>query len=291
MRYLTTTALAALMTVTLATDAEARRGGGTKEVLEFVAPTNLIDTGGAVLSLCHLVEKNTFVGISIFSTSQGYALATDKCEVDNFYPLETAEFQALQSEGRIAAELPAEPSIGLVRTLWKYTFLGFVWTAIAVAALMALRVKMRTRKRRKEIGKVSKVALNTLDAMCHVAKTDGHIDAEEIRAIAAASEKLTGTAFEHEKIEKMIELSEKKLPPKAFDRFTKGLRPSEYDTVMRGVLMVSAVDGNLAKEELDFIGNLAAVLKVSQGEILAMLDELTGKTARPSPDMGSAQPA
>jgi len=283
MRTLVLGLLACALFTNAPTPADAGRGGGTQEIFEFVSTTELIDADGNDLALCHLIKQNTAFGLPILSTSKGYALAVNNCETETYYKFTSAELMEAQAEGLIATDIPAEPSIGLVRTIWKYTFLSLVGLAILFGIGISLQRKFKTSKRRKKMGNATNVALNTLDAMCHIAKVDGDVDASEIRLISDISEKLTGTAFSDEKILEMIDLSDARLSPKEFSRFSKGLKPSEYRTVMQGVMMVAAADGQMAEDEKKFIGNLSASLKMPQNEVVSMLRDLLGGDNRTQP--------
>ncbi len=256
------TAALGLGLMLLATGAEARGGGGSAEFMDFVADTTIppSETGGAQVSLCHLVKKHTAIGIPLFYQSEGYVLAENRCDTESYYSFTAEEFTLAQTLGMIPTDIPAAPSISLSRRI-PTIILGLI---IALAIGAGINQARRKKARLAEMGDVDPFAQRMLEVLCHAAKSDGSADAGEIATIAAIAKQLTGTQFDAEKIARMISLCEKSLQPAQFKKFANGLTDQQKDAVLRGTLMVLAADGQVGREEQKFLNGLAGGLAVTQ---------------------------
>jgi uncharacterized membrane protein YebE (DUF533 family) len=259
-----------------ATGAMARGGGGSAEFMDFVADTTIppAETGGAQVSLCHLVKKHTAIGIPLFYESEGYVLAENRCVTESYYSFTAEEFTLAQSLGMIPTDIPQAPSISLSRRI-PTIILGLVIAALIGAGINRAR---RTKARVAEMGDVNPFAQRMLDVLCHAAKSDGATDAREVATIAAIAGQLTGTQFDAEKITRMIGLSEKSLQPAQFKKFAKDLTDDQKDALMRGALMVLAADGQVGRDEQKFLNGLAGGLAVTQSRF----DQIMASMQRPA---------
>jgi tellurite resistance protein len=273
-RYLVGTLAAALMA--MGTTAEARGGGGSAEFMDFVADTTIppAETGGVQVALCHLVKKHTAIGIPLFYQSEGYVLAENRCDTDSYYSFTAEEFALAQSLGMIPTDIPDAPAISFARRI-PTIILGLLVLALIGAGINQAR---RKKARLAEMGSVSPFAQRMLDVLCHAAKSDGATDAREVATIAAIAGQLTGTAFDADKVARMIGLSEKNLQPAQFKKFAKDLTEDQKDAVMRGALMVLAADGQVGKDEQKFLNGLADGLAVTQSRF----DQIMVSLQRPA---------
>lgn len=256
------TAALALGLMLPATGAAARGGGGSAEFMDFVAETSIppSETGGAQVSLCHLVKKHTAIGIPLFYQSEGYVLAENRCETESYYSFTAEEFTLAQTLGMIPNDIPAAPSISLARRV-PTIILGLLVLGLIGAGINQAR---RKKARMAEMGDVSPFAQRMLEVLCHAAKSDGATDAREVSTIAAIAGQLTGTQFDAEKITRMIALCEKNLQPAQFRKFAKDLTDDQKDAVMRGALMVLAADEQVGRNEQKFLNGLGGGLAVTQ---------------------------
>lgn len=269
-----------------ATKADAAGLGKNQEILEFIAETAILETSGDALALCSLVRERTVFGTRVLSTSKGYALATNRCEANAYYPFSTVQLANAQSAGFISKDIPSKSWISRVQPIWKYVLLTLIGLVIVLAGRTRIKEALDTAKQRRQTKAVGAVARNTLDAMCHVAKVDGTVDKAEIKLIVALNEELNGDTFTADQIHEMIERSDANLPPSGFSRFTKGLQPSDYCTIMRACLMVAAADGTMTNDERRFISTLSSKLQISDQEVANILRQLVGKKRQ-----SAAQPA
>jgi DnaJ-domain-containing protein 1 len=271
-----TTAAIALAMINLATAAEARRGGGSEEFMDYVADIAIpaAESGGEQLYLCHLVKKHTAIGIPLYYESEGYALATNRCNTDSYFAFTPAEFTDAQAAGLIAADVAATPSISLSRRI-PTIILGLIVALLIGAVIQKSR---RKKARLAEIGSVPPFAQRMLEVLCHAAKSDGVTDAREVATIAVIAEQMTGTRFDAEKIARMIGLSEKSLQPSQFKKFAKDLTDVQKDAVMRGALMVLAADGQVGRDEQTFLNGLAGGLAVTQSRF----DQIVASMQQPA---------
>ncbi len=290
MRILMTALMATTVLATATHQAEAARGG-TQENLEFVADTQFSDNTGAALSLCHLVRQKTVFSIPLHTSSKGYALAPNGCETESYFPFTAQDLAAAQADQMLAGTIPAEPSIGPVRTASNYALLGFGGFVLLFGLKNWLGQKFSGGRKATGTGKTSQLSINALDAMCHMAKADGQVDGSEVTLIAAAAQKLTGMTFAPDRVAQMIDRSQTGLTELDCARFAHGLNRDELRMVLRGVIMVATADGRMAAAESDFLSNLSAAFNVSQAEVLNIMKSVMGIAPAPVQMPTNAAPA
>ncbi len=276
--------LKTMMTVVLslgmgffATDAEARRGGGgSAEFLEFVATTTIppAETGGAQVSLCHLIKKQTAMFIPYWYESKGYALAENRCDTESYYPLSAEDFTRAQSLGMIPTDTPMAPSIGLARRI-PTILLGLL---VAFGIMVVIQQTRRKKARLAEMGNVTPFEQRMLDVLCHAAKSDGVTDDRELATIATIAAQVTGNPITVDQARRMVDLSEKNLTSAAFAKFGKGMSDVQKDGLMRGALLVLAADGQVSSAEQKFLNGLAGGLAVTQSRF----DQIMASLQRPA---------
>ncbi len=259
-----------------ATEADARGGGGSAEFMDFVADTTIppAETGGAQVSLCHLVKKHTAIGIPLFYESEGYVLAENRCVTESYYSFTAEEVTLAQSLGMIPTDIPAAPSISLARRI-PTVILGLL---IAFGIFAVINQARRKRARLATMGNVSPFAQRMLEVLCHAAKSDGATDDREVATITAIAAQITGDAVTADQVRRMIDLSEKNLQPAAFAKFAKGMTDDQKDGLMRGALMVLGADGQVGKAEQKFLNGLAGGLAVTQSRF----DQIMASMQRPT---------
>ncbi|NJM84166.1 MAG: hypothetical protein HC844_18505 [Tabrizicola sp.] len=113
-------AVAGLATICLATTAEARRGGGgsyefMEYVADFKAPAEATD--GKQLYLCHLIKDYHALFVPLYYQSEGYVLAENRCDTENYYDFTAAALAEAKAAGALPADLPDAPSISLARRI------------------------------------------------------------------------------------------------------------------------------------------------------------------------------
>ena len=275
MRFLLLPVAACLMAFSLSSPAEARRGGSAAQELLFVAPTKLSDPSGNPLALCHLVKTHGFLFINLFRTSESYALATDGCLTDSYVPVTAEMLAAAKTAGEIPGDTPDQPALTLQQKIEGHWGLAALAAFILFAVAAGLRRKGRTKDRHALIDAGTPVGTLMLDVMCQAAKADGEVDASEIDLIVSISRSLTGTAFDREKVSKIMDLTEKKSNEAEFRALGKGLAPDQRLLLVKGALMVVAADGKLDGKEKDFVARLAKGLDVSPQAVQKLFADLT----------------
>ncbi|MBD3679635.1 MAG: hypothetical protein HUJ27_14715 [Rhodobacteraceae bacterium] len=133
MRILLTAALAALITITSGSNAEAAKGGiymRTKGELFFVADTQIPSSDGTTLSLCTLAKQRSISGLlNVWVSPKSYALAENRCDTEQYLPLEGAMLPEAIQMGAIPADVPLEPSLSIVQRIkgaWFSLAMGLV---------------------------------------------------------------------------------------------------------------------------------------------------------------------
>lgn len=285
---------ALLVTSALATPADARRGGGggTQERLLFVAPTELPGDNGP-LALCHLVSDTTFLGISVYRSSRGYALAEDGCAVDEYYPFSQELLAEAQAIGLIAAEIPATPSIGTGWKVWGYGLIGVIGLALGAGLLAKLRggsSGARTNQRTKISGARRAQLLDAaLDVMCAVALADGDVDQSELVEFARIYQKMTGQKIGMAKIGQHFSQVSGPLDVASLAAAFQG---QEREFLLHAAMMIAAADGQIAPAEYALIRELASGFGFGGDDVRAILHRLiqatgddgaTGNHYRPQP--------
>lgn len=289
MRFLVSALLASVFIFQSTDNAEARRGGGSQEALEFIAPTKLVN-GVGDLSLCHLVDHTTVFSMPVITQSEGYALANNKCDSETYFPVEPAEFLEMQRGGMVAANLPPAPSLSTTAALRNVLLVAVLGLGLLVFLYKKASVAFGFGGRRGS-KKSASLAHNTLDAMCHIAKSDGHVDDQEVMIIAGICQKMTGQSFNLQEVKAIVESSASDLYPTDFKRFAKGLDAAQSRVLLQAVLLVAGGDGMIAREENIFIGHLANALGIPTGEAADMLMAVTRSSERPGPRVGGLAPA
>ena len=283
MRHVFTGFITAILLTSMATQAEARRGGySTSQELIFVSTTEFEDDTGP-LALCHFVETNAVLFVNFWRSMQGYALAGNNCDTDSYYDFSAAELKTAQDAGMIPATIPAEPKLSMNSLAGGFWGFGAVALLLLFAGFKMLQVQKRKGQRMALMSNATPGAKAILDAMCHAAKADGYIAPSEVEMIKGAAEDMTGESFAIEDVKQMATLAEENLDLNGHKRLIKGRSKPEQLDMMRGVLMVVAADGQLDGKEQTFVGNLAQAMQMDGQTVQALLAEVVGG--------GSGEPA
>lgn len=291
----TLTALAVSSALTsLGTPADAARGGvtGTKEILMFVSDTGLSGVESDQFALCHLVkQRNAFAVIPLTYSVQSYALADFDCNTNSYIPLTTPQVATMRSEGMIPADIPDEPALPLRYTLYSYG----VWAVIlaTLAGMLAKRIPIAGRRGRRSGRATAPFDMKLVEAMMLTASADGHLDERELRLMARAVSKITGTEVSADTVRQMA--SEATPPETAaeFHDFGVGLDDLQRIEVLRAALAIAVADGRVTAEERAFLDQLARGLMIPVTAIDNMLGQAglsgasvpasTGRAPDPAP--------
>ncbi|MEJ8560218.1 DUF533 domain-containing protein [Yoonia sp. GPGPB17] len=283
MRHLFIGLFAAFLTAAAATQAEARGSYSTTQSMLFVSATEM-DDNGAPLALCHLVTTRAVIFVNVWRTLEGYALAEDNCQTDQYYAMSSEDLLSAQAAGMIPKGIPATPKLALGKLAEGFWGLGALAALLAFAGVKALQVQKRRKQRMSMVSHASPAAQSILDAMCHAAKADGYIAPSEVEMIQRTAQEITGEAFSLDLVKQMAQLAEEKLEAKGFARLVKNRSKLEQLDMMRAVLMVVAADGRLDGKEKAFVGGLAQAMRMDGGTVSALLQEVVGGGAgQPAP--------
>lgn len=271
-------ATAALALTASSDEAQARRGGGAiwmeSQQLHFVAPTNISSGNGNAMALCHLSTKHHIFQIGFWRSMNGYALSYDGCNGERFVPVDTARLERMIAAGDVPAGLPAEPKMQTAQLVTGFAGSAALGATFGLFGLLKMLRAAGRRRRRNAMTGAGGFAQRVLDVMCHAAKADGVVDPEEVKLIAFASEKLTGSAYSPDQIEQLIGMAGTKVSDDDFKAFGEGLDARQRETLMRGALMVTVSDGTISHSEKGFLARLAASLGISALEMQGMLRSL-----------------
>jgi len=277
MRKFGQVAVAALAMTLFASAAEARRGGAVwmdSQQLHFVANTTVSNGTGGTLALCHMSTKSHIFQVGLWRTMESYALSFNGCKGDSYTPVTASRMERMLADGDVPAGLPVAPKMTRAEAISGFSGLALAGAVIAILGLFKLLKLMGRSRRQSAIRGATGFGKRVLDVMCHAAKADGHVDPEEVSLIAFASQRLTGSAYPAEQIEKLIGMAGSRLSDDDFRAFGTGLNARQRETLMRGALMVTISDGQISQSEKGFLARLAASLKISGPEMQGMLRSL-----------------
>ncbi|MDC0658413.1 DUF533 domain-containing protein [Leisingera sp. SS27] len=273
MRKFTTAALAGLLLVSLSGEAEARRSGGSSSQNLLFVDSTKIEIDGAPYALCHLVKDDAILFINYLRRLEGYALAANKCNSDQYIALTAEALAGAKAAGEISQSVPDEPELSAGAMIEGHWGWALVVLALGLFGVRAKKSRDRRNQRQAMMGSASPAAAAILDAMCHAAKADGHVADAEVAGIAAAAREMTGESFAPEMVRQMAELAEAAPKEGDFKRLVKGRTEAEKEVMMRGVLFVAASDGTLDGKEQKFVGMLAKAMKMRKEKIHQLLAE------------------
>jgi len=278
MRKLGIIAVAALSVTLMADRAEARRGGGAiwmeSQQLHLAAPTRISSGNGNSMALCHLSTKHHIFQLGFWRSLDGYALSYTGCTGERYVPVDAARMQRMRDAGEVPADLPVEPQMQTAQLVSGFAGTAALGATFGLFGLLKLIASARRRRRRNAMTGATGFGQRVLDVMCHAAKADGIVDPEEVKLIAFASQKLTGTAYPDEQITRLIGMAGDRLSNEEFRAFGEGLSAQQKETLMRGALMVTVSDGTISQSEKGFLARLAASLGISSIEMQGMLRSL-----------------
>lgn len=270
-------AAAALAFTATAHEAEARRGGGAimhSQQLHFVTHTTTGNGAGGRMALCHLSEKSHIFGVGFWRSMEGYALSYADCTGEQYVPLSPERMARMIASGEVPESLPVEPNMQMAQVVSGFAGTAAIGATLGLFGLLKLLATGRRRRRRAAMTGANGFGQRVLDVMCHAAKADGVVDPEEVKLIAFASQKLTGSAYPAEQIERLIGMAGVKISDDEFRAFGAGLDAHQRETLMRGALMVTVSDGTITQSEKGFLARLAASLGISALEMQGMLRSL-----------------
>ncbi|WP_411892606.1 TerB family tellurite resistance protein [Yoonia sp. SDW83-1] len=222
--------------------------------LEFVAPTRIPSRSEGMMSLCYRTLGFHIFDFPLTSDVQGYVLVDEGCEGSELREFSTDQMVTAQSLNLIDPEISPEARNSFERNLQTYGVL--IGMALAMVAIIIRRVKSLLaldpngplRKR---------AAKKILLALCHAAKCDGLVSSGEIKMIARTMKRLTKHSYSPTEIMRLSDRVHLNLSTQDYINFGKGLRDSEKDIMLRGVLYITMAGGRMLPSEYKFASELA----------------------------------
>lgn len=152
LRYILT-AFAVTLTLFTATSANAQVTG-SREKMTFVADTSLKDPKGNALTLCHLIDQQIIFFVPIYTRLEDYALATNRCDAGNFFPISRSEIMAAQLSGRIPSSVPATPLLD-PKIVKKNDFVLTAGSILSILVILLVAFRMFRKFGRGEPAEIS----------------------------------------------------------------------------------------------------------------------------------------
>ncbi len=262
MRHFITIIILSVAFMTASTPVDAGRGGGgTTEFLDLVHETQLPDPDGSgALSLCHLVKKWHAIFIPLWYQSQGYALATNRCDTDAYYSVNAGNLAGLKSDGLIPADTPATPSLSTMQMATPFLWGGLV--------LLILGGKfLRRGKGSAGQGNVNNAhaeyMARVLEVACRAAGADGKIEDREVGVICAIAGNLTSQPVNPDGVRRMIDHINDQPTPFDYTGLGAGLDQVSRNQLLRVAMMVIGKDEMADGPGKEFIDKLARDLLVT----------------------------
>lgn len=269
MRKLISTLALALGFAIPATTADARVSWG--EGLRHVAETNVPDSQGNPMSLCHLVNYADLLFVPVYTSVQGYALSSNGCASGAFRSVSAELFADMQARGIIPATLPATPSLDLKNLIWGHAWVILVGLGLLKTALVA-RSSGRGRKPKKA-GAPDMLAIHSLVAMSQVALADGLIDDAEVHKISSILTRLTGKAYSMQQVSDL--LAQLNPSPSDIEQIGQDLSERDRQIVLEAALNIAVADGDMHPNEYAVISDLAQRMRIGANEFRGAMARIT----------------
>ncbi len=269
-----------------ASAAEAGVPYGYYEEMTFVSETGVYSSAGNPnLSLCRISTKYHFGYIGFWRNEAAYVLSDSQCFEDGFYHISPEDMAAYQQTGLIPADIPTTAALST-----KEIASGFSGTFLLVLALFFKgTIELREFMTRRRRSGSPTAAVNTLAAMCHIAKADGEIDPAEVEMIGAVLFEKTGRQFSIKQIAQMIEMTEDHLNPEDYAGFGEGLSEAERERLLEAALIVAVADGEIHAAEHSLMMNLARGMNIPAAKFRKTLQNVAEELAGITPS-ASANP-
>lgn len=260
---------------------------GSAKELSYIAETRVhSSTGAETMALCRVSTKYQAASIGFWRSNLGYALSDSGCLGEAYLALTVEDFAAYQQTGLISPDLPIHAKLSTTSILSGFFGTFILVFILAYTGLLNL-IRVSGRRKRKA-GQTASV--NTLAAMCHVAKADGALEKAEIDLIGRIVAEKTGRRFSSAQILQMIEMTEDSLDPEDYVGFGEGLTEEERMLVMEAALTVAVADGEIQAKEHSLVMNLAQGLGIRADQFRAMLASVAEQLAGLNPS-ANANPA
>ncbi|SLN26686.1 tellurite resistance TerB family protein [Pseudooctadecabacter jejudonensis] len=262
-------ALAMGVTLFAATPAQATVGQyGTD--LRFVTHTTIPSPGGGeAIALCHLVDYMHVLFIPVYTTVEGYALATGDCTAETYRDLSTENLMDLKAAGFVPQNVPDTPHTGWADLAW-----GHAWLIIGAIGLLYRGLTLLPMGRRKRRAAApDTLAIHSLVAMSQVAVADGTIDDREIRQISTILTRLTGQGYSMERVAELLQ----RLKPTPSDLAQVGadLTSNDRQIVLEAALNIAVADGEIHPSEYAVVSDLAQRMKIGADQFRAALHRIS----------------
>ncbi|MWD26716.1 hypothetical protein E0K89_004420 [Aquicoccus sp. SCR17] len=116
---------------------------GVSERLAPVARTLIATNSGTTLWLCQHQRQGRVLGLPVWRTATGYALAERGCDAPRAVVLDLAELAAAQRAGLIPAEVPEIPRL----SLWQGIAGHWGWAVLTALAMAGVWLRRQRRAR------------------------------------------------------------------------------------------------------------------------------------------------
>lgn len=245
---------ALLLVILSGAPASAQTGEtGLIDDLEFVAPTRIPGPDQGDMALCQLTRSFRVLGYALTTEIRGYVLSQDNCAtIDR--PFNSDQLATAQSLNLISSDVPAVARNSLQQNLQRYG----LFAALGLAILAVIWRRAKSLLGYDQSGPMrKKAAQRIVSAMCHAAKCDGLVGANEMSLISKTAQRMTGRVYPTAEIIRMADQANLDLSPNDYIAFGHGLRDREKDVMMRAALLVAMADGRMLPSEYEFVTELA----------------------------------
>lgn len=280
---------ALLISSAFATPAQAARGAaihGWSEKLLFVAETNIPGE-----SLCHLVKENHAMFLPYWTSSLGYAIASNGCDTDSYMALTPDMLKSFQETGLIPKDISPEINVPMADRFVNFSVLGVG----AGLVLFGLGSKSGRRSAPKRVsgkqvsrGNRSQLLPALIDVMCAMSMIDGNVDQKEVAVISDVYQKMTGRKITIEQIAKHFQSIN---GPVDFNHIADVFNATEREILLEAAIRVATADGRIEDAEYEFIGDMTEAFDFGAEQIRNIMAHMQQVTESKQPRGGMLQPA
>lgn len=223
--------------------------------LEFVSETLIPDGPTDFMSLCYVTRDFRILGLTLVSNVQSYTLSDDGC-ITSTRTFDEEQMVAAQSPPLelVPADISSKARNSLKRNLQNYG----LWVAVGLALIAVIIRRIKSLLGYDLRGPMrTKASSRILMAMCHVGSASGVMASADLIVVNNAARRLTRRNYQTSDVVRVADHLDPNLMPEDYIAFGKGLRDSEKDTMMQGVLYVAMSDGRMLPGQYQFATDLA----------------------------------
>jgi uncharacterized tellurite resistance protein B-like protein len=212
------------------------------------------------------------IGIGIMN--DGYVLIP-KYSDNSYSKINKEEIKLFKELEMLPKDLPRSPSMSFGVVLKGF----LMWFILLGLALVVFKISQVKKVKKKELDEmlshIGSYERLLIDVMGLMALSDGKIEDEEIEAITKIYKQLSDNKVDKYQVRKVLEFLDK---DQSISEYAKGivsnLEEDKRILLIKAAVLVAVSDGEFAKKEIDFIGELSSGLAIEEEQVLTVFREM-----------------